>query len=108
MDEGDGGGPARYRAFISYSHQDAAAGRRLHRRLERYVLPRRLVGRATARGPVPRRLGPIFRDREDLPAADSLSEEVRAALAGSASLIVVCSPAARASSAANGRCWPTT
>ena len=96
MDEG-GGGPARYRAFISYSHQDAAVGRLLHRRLERYVLPRRLVGRATARGPVPRRLGPIFRDREDLPAADSLSEEVRAALAGSASLIVVCSPAARAS-----------
>jgi len=93
----DCGGPARYRAFISYSHQDAAAGRRLHRRLERYVVPKRLVGRATTRGPVPRKLGPIFRDREDLPAADSLSEEVRAALAGSASLIVVCSPAARQS-----------
>lgn len=96
MDEGDDG-PARYRAFISYSHQDAAAGRRLHRRLERYVLPKRLVGRATPRGPIPRRLGPIFRDREDLPAADNLSEEVRAALAGSASLIVVCSPAAKQS-----------
>lgn len=96
MDEGDGG-PARYRAFISYSHADATAGRRLHRRLERYVVPKRLVGRTTTRGPVPRRLGPIFRDREDLPAADSLSEEVRAALAGSASLIVVCSPAARRS-----------
>lgn len=96
MDEG-GGGPARYRAFISYSHQDAAAGRRLHRRLEQYVLPKRLVGRTTPRGPVPRRLGPIFRDREDLPAADSLSEEVRAALTGSASLIVICSPAARQS-----------
>lgn len=96
MDEG-GGGPARYRAFISYSHQDAAAGRRLHRRLERYVLPKRLVGRTTPRGPVPRQLNPIFRDREDLPAADSLSEEVRAALAGSASLIVICSPAARQS-----------
>ncbi|WP_332677807.1 toll/interleukin-1 receptor domain-containing protein [Brevundimonas sp.] len=97
MDEGEGG-PARYRAFISYSHQDAAEGRRLHRRLERYVLPKRLVGRITPRGPAPRRLGPIFRDREDLPAADSLSAEVRAALAGSASLIVVCSPAARQSS----------
>ena len=96
MDEADGG-PARYRAFISYSHQDAVFGRRLHRRLERYVVPRRLVGRTTARGSVPRRLGPIFRDREDLPAADSLSEEVRAALAGSASLVVVCSPAARES-----------
>lgn len=96
MDEGDAG-PERYRAFISYSHQDAAAGRRLHRRLERYVVPKRLVGRTTARGLVPRRLGPIFRDREDLPAADSLSDEVRAALAGSASLVVVCSPAARRS-----------
>lgn len=96
MDEG-GGGPARYRAFISYSHQDAAAGRRLHRRLEQYILPKRLVGRPTPRGLVPRRLGPIFRDREDLPAADSLSEEVRTALADSASLIVVCSPAARQS-----------
>lgn len=96
MDEGDRE-PARYRAFISYSHQDAAAGRRLHRRMERYVLPRRLVGRETARGPAPRRLGPIFRDREDLPAADDLSQQVRAALAGSASLIVICSPAARAS-----------
>ncbi|HYD26328.1 toll/interleukin-1 receptor domain-containing protein [Brevundimonas sp.] len=96
MDEGDGA-PARYRAFISYSHRDAAAGRRLHRRLERYVLPRRLVGRTTPRGAVPRRLSPIFRDREDLPAADSLSKEVRAALADSASLIVVCSPAARRS-----------
>lgn len=96
MDEA-GSEPARYRAFISYSHQDAVEGRRLHRRLERYVLPRRLVGRITPRGPIPRRLGPIFRDREDLPAADSLSEEVRTALAGSSCLIVVCSPAAKQS-----------
>lgn len=96
MDEA-GSEPARYRAFISYSHQDAAEGRRLHRRLERYVLPRRLVGRITPRGPVPRRLGPIFRDREDLPAADNLSEEVQTALAGSSCLIVVCSPAAKRS-----------
>lgn len=96
MDEA-GSEPGRYRAFISYSHQDAAEGRRLHRRLERYVLPRRLVGRVTPRGPIPRRLSPIFRDREDLPAADSLSEEVRAALTGSSCLIVVCSPAAKQS-----------
>ncbi len=88
---------ARYRAFISYSHRDAAFGRRLHRRLESYVLPRRLAGQATARGVVPRRLTPIFRDREELPAAHDLSEEVRAALAASEALIVVCSPAAAAS-----------
>ena len=88
---------ARYWAFISYSHKDAAVGRRLHQRLERYRLPRKLVGRSAARGIVPRRLSPIFRDLDELPAATDLSAEVREALQASASLIVVCSPAAAAS-----------
>lgn len=87
----------RYRAFISYSHRDAAFGRRLHGRLERYSLPRRLVGRPGRLGPAPARLSPIFRDREELSAAGNLTAEVRAALADSACLIVVCSPAAAAS-----------
>src|SRR5688572_22011481 len=97
MTEGVPGEGARYRAFISYSHRDAAFGRRLHRRLEAYRIPRRLVGRTTPLGAVPRRLAPIFRDREELPAADDLTTEVRAALAASGALIVVCSPAAAAS-----------
>lgn len=88
---------ARYWAFVSYSHQDAAFGRRLHRRLENYALPRRLVGRNTTGLPVPRRLNPIFRDREEFAAAHDLSAEVRTALEASRSLIVVCSPAAAAS-----------
>jgi len=88
---------ARYRAFISYSHVDQAFGRRLHRRLERYVLPKRLVGRETPRGPVPRRVAPVFRDREEFSAAGDLTAEVRAALAASGALIVVCSPASAAS-----------
>lgn len=88
---------ARYRAFISYSHRDAAFGRRLHGRLERYAFPRRLVGRPGRLGLVPARLSPIFRDREELSAAGDLSAEVRAALAESAVLVVVCSPAAAAS-----------
>jgi tetratricopeptide (TPR) repeat protein len=88
---------ARYWAFISYSHKDAAFGRRLHSRLENYVLPARLVGRPTPQGPVPRRLAPIFRDREELPAAHNLSAEVRAALKASRSLVVVCSPSAAGS-----------
>jgi len=87
----------RYWAFVSYSHKDAAFGRRLHRRLESYQLPRRLAGRATARGTVPTRLTPIFRDHEELAAASDLSAEVRAALAQSRSLVVVCSPDAAAS-----------
>jgi tetratricopeptide (TPR) repeat protein len=91
------GGGAQYWAFISYSHNDALFGRRLHRRLENYILPRRLTGRTAAQGLVPRRLVPIFRDREELPAANDLSAEVRAALRASRSLIVVCSPSAAAS-----------
>jgi hypothetical protein len=95
---GDFGGEGEeYWAFVSYSHKDAAFGRRLHRRLESYVVPQRLVGRATAQGPVPRRVAPIFRDREEFAAATDLSAEVRAALQASRSLVVVCSPAAAAS-----------
>lgn len=90
-------GEARYRAFLSYSHKDAAPAGRLHRRLEAYRLPRRLVGRKTAHGLVPARLHPIFRDREELPAASDLSQTVREALARSDALIVLCSPDATAS-----------
>jgi hypothetical protein len=92
VDEG-----GRYWAFISYSHKDAAFGRRLHRQLESYFLPRRLVGRVTGQGTLHRRLVPIFRDCDELPAANDLSTEVRAALQASRSLIVVCSPSAAAS-----------
>lgn len=90
-------GEVRYRAFLSYSHKDAAAAGRLHRRLEAWRVPRRLVGRETAAGAVPGRLWPIFRDREELPAATDLSETVRAALAQSGALIVLCSPHAATS-----------
>ena len=81
----------RYTAFLSYSHKDAAAAGRLHRRLEVYRMPWRLIGLETARGTVPERLWPIFRDREELPAATDLSETVRDALAQSETLIVLCS-----------------
>ena len=85
-------GSGGYTAFLSYSHRDAAQARWLHRRLEGYRVPRRLVGSEGERGPVPARLAPIFRDREELPAAGDLSEKVRAALAVSDHLIVICSP----------------
>jgi hypothetical protein len=87
----------RYAAFLSYSHKDSAAAGRLHRRLETYRMPKRLVGTETPRGPVPARLAPIFRDREELPAATDLSATVREALAQSGALIVLCSPAAAGS-----------
>lgn len=86
-----------YWAFISYSHKDSAFGQRLHQRIEHYRLPRRLWGRETAQGKIPKRLTPVFRDLDELPAADDLSAEVYAALKASRSLVVVCSPAAAAS-----------
>jgi tetratricopeptide (TPR) repeat protein len=84
----------RYRAFISYSHADKRWSEWLHRSLETYRSPRKLVGRTTSAGPVPRRLTPVFRDRDDLPAAGDLSQEVDQALRTSQFLVVICSPAA--------------
>jgi len=83
---------SRYKAFISYSHADQGWARRLHRALETYRMPARLVGQETRKGPVPRRLSPIFRDRDDLSASGDLSASVRDALARSDTLIVICSP----------------
>lgn len=90
-------GPPAYRAFLSYSHVDERAAARLHHWLEAYRLPARLVDASAPPGMVPRRLAPIFRDRAELPAASSLDREVRLALSRSDALIILCSPAARAS-----------
>lgn len=84
-------GFGRFRAFISYSHRDKRVAARLHQRLENYRLPRRLRAKGVGAAP-DGRLGRIFRDREDLPAAGDLTEAVRAALASSDVLIVLCSP----------------
>jgi tetratricopeptide (TPR) repeat protein len=43
---------------------------------------------------VPKRLAPIFRDRQELAAASDLTEEIEEAIAGSRFMIVLCSPAA--------------
>lgn len=87
----------KYNAFISYSHRDEEWARWLHKALETYRVPNRLVGRTTAAGPIPRRLTPIFRDRDELPTATNLSEKVEDGLRSSANLIVICSPQAAAS-----------
>jgi tetratricopeptide (TPR) repeat protein len=97
MAEAGPGAAGGYVAFISYSHKDAAIGRWLHRRLEGYSLPKRLAGTQGEDGEVPARLTPIFRDRDELPAAGDLSEKVRSALVASRNLIVLCSPSSAAS-----------
>ena len=87
----------RYQSYVSYSHADEKWAVWLHKKLETYRVPRRLVGRKTACGVIPKRIAPIFRDREELPTATDLSETVNKALRDSASLIVICSPHAASS-----------
>ena len=91
----------RYKAFISYSHQDEDWGRWLQRALESYRVPRRLVGGEGKFGPISRRIAPVFRDREDLSSAASVSSSVKAELENSETLIVICSPAAARSNWVN-------
>lgn len=97
MTQGNGSAVFRYYAFISYSHQDKAWADWLHKALETYAVPKRLVGQSTATGVIPQRLTPIFRDRDELASAHDLGRKVNEALAQSANLIVICSPRSAAS-----------
>lgn len=81
----------RYWAFISYSHHDSRWGQWLHSAIERYRVPSHIVGKNTTFGPVPRRLFPVFRDRDELASSADLAASVREALAESRCLIVICS-----------------
>ena len=56
----------RYWAFISYSQHDAKWAQWLHRRLETYRVPDRWLGARIGNRTIPRRLIPIFRDRDEL------------------------------------------
>lgn len=82
----------RYSAFISYNHRDRAWAVWLHRALERYSVPARLVGRPAPWGKIGPRLPPVFRDRDELATSSDLASSVKEALAESATLIVICSP----------------
>ena len=81
-----------YWAFFSYSSKDADLSRRLYRRLETYAIPRDLVGRPGRDGPVPKRLFPCFRDRDELPLSADLGGSIEDALRASRYLIVICTP----------------
>lgn len=81
-------------AFICYSHADSGIAIKLHRALETYRLPTALRKLNTNESG---EIGPIFRDREYLPAGDDVSQSVRQALEKSSALLILCSPDAQKS-----------
>tara|TARA_B100001057_G_scaffold14794_1_gene14003 strand:+ start:706 stop:1617 length:912 start_codon:yes stop_codon:yes gene_type:complete len=82
----------KYKAFISYSHQDKKWGDWLHKKLETYKVPKGLIGKQTGAGIVPKTLFPIFRDREELPTSHQLGKVIGQALRDSSHLLIICSP----------------
>ncbi|WP_166430580.1 toll/interleukin-1 receptor domain-containing protein [Polymorphobacter arshaanensis] len=87
----------RYKAFISYSWADAKWAKWLLGAIETYRTPAALVGQEGRYGPVPARLRPLFKDREEQPASAGIGSALDEALASSEFLIVICSPRAAAS-----------
>src|SRR5437868_1107400 len=81
-----------YDVFVSYSREDVVFATRLQRALQRYRPPKTL--------PVVRRRLRVFRDQSDL-TGNAYYEAIQRQLAASSTLVVICSPAARASSYVN-------
>ena len=82
----------KYYAFISYSHQDKQWGDWCHKALETYRVPKKLVGTLGRDGAIPKRVFPVFRDREELPTSSDLGSNINESLKQSRYLIVICSP----------------
>jgi len=82
----------RYWAFISYSHADTKEAEWLHKALEGFKIPTPLIGTESRNGIVPRRIFPVFRDRDELPTSADLGANLHAALRNSRYLVVICSP----------------
>ena len=74
-----------YDVFLSYRHKplDSMICKKLHTLLETYKPVRRFRFA---------RIGRVFRDDEELPAAGILSDTIAQALVSSGCLVVVCSP----------------
>ena len=78
-----------YRAFISYRHTDpdAAIAQRLHTLIETYHVPAQVQKSSGIK-----KMGRVFRDREELPLSRDLSKDIYDALDHSEWLIVIASP----------------
>ena len=82
----------KYLAFITYAHKDEERARWLRKKLEGFRVPPNLIGSNGLYGPIPSRLYPIFRDRDELAGSAQLGPLIEKALEESSHLIVLCSP----------------
>ena len=80
-----------YDAFISYRHKevDQFAAVNLHKKLEAFRLPKNVQSKVT-NGHT--KIERVFRDEEELPLANNLSDPIGTALSNSDFLIVICTP----------------
>ena len=80
-----------YDAFISYRHSefDSFVVENLHKKLENFKLPKSVLSKVKS-GKT--KITRIFRDVDELPLADNLSDPISAALENSEFLICVCTP----------------
>lgn len=80
-----------YDAFISYRHSklDMEIAKGIHKRLESYRLPKEALSKV-ANGK--KKIERVFRDQDELPLADNLSDPINMALMNSDYLIVICTP----------------
>ncbi len=80
-----------YDAFISYRHSelDSFIAENLHKKLEAFKLPKSARSKAKS-GKT--RITRIFRDVDELPLSDNLSDPINNALANSDFLITICTP----------------
>ncbi len=80
-----------YDAFISYRHceLDSFVAERLHRKLENFKLPKSVRNKVKD-GKT--KISRVFRDVDELPLSENLSDPISNALANSDYLITICSP----------------
>ena len=80
-----------YDAFISYRHceSDGFVAEKIHRKLESFKLPKSVLPKIKNGK---KRIERVFRDVEELPLSDNLSDPITNALNNSDFLITICSP----------------
>lgn len=81
----------KYDAFISYRHSpvDMFIAKSIHRRLESFKLPKSIIEKKLC---TKTKISRVFRDQDELPLADNLSDPIDNALSNTEFLIVICTP----------------